>query len=165
MLQDSLSEALWRVPSEEELLMDMTSRSTRGCWIEPPESLPPMPMVELERKEDMIKGEYLEDWRRRIISTRREKIFKRKKAKIWKWPWSQLKHPLHLKWRRTLQKWCSNFSHQDTPLLTHAPCLQYVPTPWVTHIQEYCVCAAHTYSKRQNVMFVFNASSNNQKRA
>jgi len=32
-------------------------------------------------------------------------------------------------------------------------------------MQEYCTCTTHTCSSRQNVMFVFNAPSNSQKRA
>lgn len=43
--EDSLLEAQRRVSCEEEPLMDMTSQSTKGCWIEPSES---------EMKEDIV---------------------------------------------------------------------------------------------------------------
>ena len=38
-------------------------------------------------------------------------------------------------------------------------------TAWVTHMQEYCTCAAHTRDNRHNVIFIFNTTSNGQKRA
>ena len=44
--EDSQSETPWRVSSNEEPPIGMTSRSTRGCWIEPSESLPSITMAE-----------------------------------------------------------------------------------------------------------------------
>jgi len=42
--------------------MEMTSQPIMGYSIEPPESLPPMPMVESDQNEDIIKeNEYLEE--------------------------------------------------------------------------------------------------------
>jgi len=52
--EDLLSETPRRVSSEEELPIEMTSRSIMGCLIEPPESLPLMPMVESNKNEDIM---------------------------------------------------------------------------------------------------------------
>ena len=42
--------------------MEITSQYITGCSIKPPESLPPMLMVEPNKNEDMIKNnEYLEE--------------------------------------------------------------------------------------------------------
>ena len=37
-------------------------------------------------------------------------------------------------------------------------------TPLVTHMQEYCACATHVCSNRQNATFIFNAPSNSKKK-
>jgi len=49
--ENSLLEAPQRVPFEDEPPMEMTSWSIRGCWIEPLEWLPPMPMAKLNQTE------------------------------------------------------------------------------------------------------------------
>jgi len=40
---------------------------------------------------------------------------------------------------------------------------QYVPSPWVTRMQEYCACITHACSSRQTLCPVFNPLSNSQK--
>ena len=48
--EDPLSEALGCVSSDEKSSIGTTYRSTRDCWMEPPESLPSIPKAESKIK-------------------------------------------------------------------------------------------------------------------
>ena len=52
--KDSLSKAPQQVSSNEEPPIKITFQSIMGCSIEPPKSLPPMPMAELDKNEDIV---------------------------------------------------------------------------------------------------------------
>lgn len=44
-------------------------------------------------------------------------------------------------------KWHPKILHHDGAPLTYVLCLQYVSTPWVTHMQEQCMCVALDHNK------------------
>ena len=52
--EDSQFEAPQGVSSNEEPPIEMTYRSMMSCSIEPAKSLPPNPMVELDKKKDIV---------------------------------------------------------------------------------------------------------------
>lgn len=52
--EDKLSKAPQQVSSDEEPPIEMTSRSMIGCSTNPLQSLPPKPITELVKKEDII---------------------------------------------------------------------------------------------------------------
>ena len=61
-------------------------------------------------------------------------------------------------------KWDPKILHQDASPLMQESQLQYVPTPRVTRMQDYCAYVTHACDNKQNITFVFNAPSNGQKR-
>lgn len=166
--EDLLSEAPWRVSSSEESLMGITSRSTRGCWIKPPESLPPIPMVEWEIK-DTIKRKNTSRMKKtnkeRGRSQRLQRSFGREEAEIQKWRWSKTKCTLHLKWRcnpsvtgrswNDAQKFC-------TTMELHSPTYRVSST---CPFHEWHVCKSNARAQHSPVAkgktrtFSFNAFS------
>jgi len=52
----------------------------------------------------------------------------------------------------------------DAAPFTHVPCVQYVPTSRVTHMQEQHACTVLACYKKTNEIFVFNLLSNGQKK-